>query len=136
MLMLFISACGSTKKTAKNESTVTSINNITWLLQLWETNGSVRTMHTNSSIHLIFNESEKQVSGSDGCNNFIGNYEVKKNKLMVGPTAGTKKYCGEESSLDEQAFLKILQSTPEIELMDGKLRLILKTEILTFYTKN
>ncbi|MCE0556350.1 MULTISPECIES: META domain-containing protein [unclassified Motilimonas] len=54
-----------------------------------------------------FMTQENQVRGFSGCNNFMGNYEVKGSQVTLTPLAGTRKMCvnGMEQ---EQAYLNAM----------------------------
>jgi len=50
-----------------------------------------------------------KVSGSAGCNNFMGTYQASGSSLTFGPAAATRKMCAPEGVMEqEQQFLKAL----------------------------
>ena len=46
-----------------------------------------------------------KVSGSAGCNNFVASYTVSGSSLSVGPTATTRRMCGQPAGVMEQEKL-------------------------------
>lgn len=52
-----------------------------------------------------------RVSGFSGCNRFMGNYTVDRDKLTVGTLAGTMMACPEPAMAVEKAFLSSLSGT-------------------------
>ena len=56
-----------------------------------------------------------RVSGSAGCNNFMGTYTVSGSSLKLGPAATTRKLCAQPDVMEqEQQFLKALESVAAI----------------------
>lgn len=56
-----------------------------------------------------------RVSGSAGCNNFMGTYTVSGSSLKLGPPATTRKLCAQPGVMEqEQQFLKALESVATI----------------------
>jgi heat shock protein HslJ len=56
-----------------------------------------------------------RVSGSAGCNNFMGTYIVSGPALKLGPAATTRKLCAQPGVMEqEQQFLKALESVATI----------------------
>lgn len=56
-----------------------------------------------------------RVSGSAGCNNFMGTYTASGSSLKFGPAATTRKMCGQPGVMEqEQQFLKALESVATI----------------------
>ena len=56
-----------------------------------------------------------RVTGSAGCNNFMGTYSVSGSSLTFGPAATTRKMCAQPGVMEqEQQFLKALESVATI----------------------
>jgi heat shock protein HslJ len=56
-----------------------------------------------------------RVSGSAGCNNFMGTYTASGSSLKFGPAATTRKMCAQPGVMEqEQQFLKALESVATI----------------------
>jgi len=56
-----------------------------------------------------------RVSGSAGCNNFMGTYTVSGSALKLGPAATTRKLCAQPGVMEqEQQFLKALEAVATI----------------------
>ncbi|MFN2277052.1 MAG: META domain-containing protein [Candidatus Promineifilaceae bacterium] len=65
-----------------------------------------------------------QVSGSAGCNNYFGTYEVDGSSLTVGQVGSTMMACfPDEVVLQETAFLANLGNVAGYEIMDNQLHL-------------
>ena len=68
-------------------------------------------------------ESDGNVAGSAGCNNYNGTYVASGNELSVGPLAITRMMCTKPVMLQEQAYLDALQAARTYEITpDGKLK--------------
>lgn len=70
-----------------------------------------------------------ELSGSGGCNNFFGTYDLNGTRLKIGPLASTKKMCADGMEA-EQAFFDTLQAARRIEATHTKLHLYDETETL------
>jgi len=107
-----------------------------WVLESYTEKGKLKDVLADTEITAIFNSTEKQVTGSGGCNNYIGGYEVKGRDLSIpGPIGTTEKSCGEEKDAQEREYLKTLEKADIYKIEDGKLTLYCKTDILYFRQK-
>jgi heat shock protein HslJ len=63
------------------------------------------------------------ITGSAGCNNYFGKYEVDGNTIKIGPLASTKMACAEPTGIMEQedAFLIALQSATTFQITGDQL---------------
>jgi heat shock protein HslJ len=65
-----------------------------------------------------------RVTGSSGCNNYSGPYEVDGNKLSFGqPMASIMMACQPAVMAQEAVYMKALESVASYEIKDGKLTL-------------
>ncbi len=55
-----------------------------------------------------------ELSGSGGCNNFFGTYDLNGTVLTIGPLASTKKMCPAGME-DERDFLQALQNARRVD---------------------
>ncbi len=62
-----------------------------------------------TSLTAVFGE-DGTISGSGGCNNFNGSYEVDDSTITIGPLASTLMACEQDVMDQEAAFLAALQS--------------------------
>lgn len=72
-----------------------------------------------SRLTLMFQDG--QVSGSAGCNNFHGSYSRAGKALTIQPLATTRKACEDALMIQEQEFLKALQSATTWNITRGML---------------
>lgn len=132
ILIALISSCESKKNITESVDLSSFIYDSSWVLDSWKSGSEEKSLSTMQTIELQFDEEKKQLSGNDGCNNFFAGYKLDGEKLNIGPTGGTKKYCGDESSSDEKAFLKFLEKTLKAEVNGKNLQLSSDTDVLTF----
>jgi len=81
-----------------------------------------------------------RVSGSAGCNNYMGTYAVSGSSLEFGPAATTRRMCAEPGVMEqEQQFLEALESVAtirqegeraELRTADGALAVSLQRDAL------
>jgi heat shock protein HslJ len=65
-----------------------------------------------------------RVSGSAGCNNFMGTYTVSGSSLQFGPAATTRMMCSQPGVMEqEQQFLKAVESVAAIRQEGGQAEL-------------
>jgi len=129
--MLFTS-CNSKKNTISIDDKTNKLCENEWFLVSWTSKNSPHTINAMEIIQLKFDNETLQLSGNDGCNQFFGSFEYKDELLTVGPTGGTKKYCGEESSIDEKAFIEFLQQKLKVDFIGKKLQLKSSDDVLLF----
>jgi heat shock protein HslJ len=83
----------------------------------WEVTGynngrqAVVSVQTGTRLTVEF-MSERRVSGSAGCNSFVGTYTAAGSVLTIGPLASTRKACLQPEGIMEQeaAFLRALET--------------------------
>jgi heat shock protein HslJ len=107
-----------------------------WELSSWKSGDESHLIDTMIPITLFFDKEKNQLSGSDGCNNFFAGFKLKDAILNIGPTGGTKKYCGDESSAIEKDFHLFLEKELTANMNEKKLQLTSDTELLIFKAKN
>ncbi len=64
-----------------------------------------------------------QLSGSGGCNAFMGRAVVEQGALQLGPLAATGKMCLTAPQGQEDRFFKALEAARSVRLQDGQLLL-------------
>ena len=74
-----------------------------------------------------------RISGFSGCNQFFGPYTLDRDRVVIGPLAGSMMACGEPSMAVENAVHAALAGTFHYVLADHHLTLLSGTEpVLTF----
>ncbi len=58
---------------------------------------------------------EGRLEGHGGCNGFFGSYELKGDKIEIGPLGATRMACPEPIMDAEQRFMNVLGSAKRIE---------------------
>ena len=83
----------------------------TWHLTSYNNGrGGVQSIAAGSQIDAVFG-ADGRVSGSSGCNRYMGPYQANAGNLSIGPLASTRLAC-EQSLMDQEAaYLKALEST-------------------------
>ncbi len=132
LFILLFTSCNSKKNTISNDDKTNKLYENEWFLVSWTSKNSPHTINTMEIIQLKLDNETLQLSGNDGCNQFFASYEFKDEQLTIGPTGGTKKYCGEESSIDEKALIEFLQQKIKVDFVGKKLQLKSGDDILLF----
>jgi heat shock protein HslJ len=86
--------------------------------------GAVVSLVTGSRIFLDF-DTDQQVSGSAGCNDYRASYQVDGNNLTIGLPATTNLFCAEpDGVMDQEAdFLAALQSATAFRIRGDSLEI-------------
>src|SRR5262249_35167247 len=85
--------------------------------------GGFTTPLTNTQLTIQFG-ADGRVSGSSGCNTFMGPYQTSGASLTIGPLATTRMAC-EQSIMDqEQAYLAALSATKSYQIAGPTLTLL------------
>lgn len=84
-----------------NTTNLSQLQNRTWIAtQIGNT--PIKTAPTAHNIPSIqFDSASQRVSGADGCNRMMGEYNAGKDTLTLGPLAGTKMACMDNNGLDQ-----------------------------------
>lgn len=64
---------------------------------------------------------ENRVSGSGGCNQFVGRSQLAFDRIALGPLAATRMACVAAPQGQEDKFFKALELTRRIRLSEGAL---------------
>ena len=68
-----------------------------------------------------FDGAKKQASGFNGCNNYVGSYEISASSLKFGPVAATRRFCEGTANEVEMKFKQALDKTRLWGIKDGLL---------------
>jgi heat shock protein HslJ len=93
---------------------------------------SSKTSSSQSWESALFENTEGGVSGSAGCNNFFGSYEVNGTDIAIGPLNSTRKACGGPAGVmeQEQQFLSALETASTFQFVGERLGLRTETGAL------
>lgn len=69
-----------------------------------------------------------RVSGSGGCNRFMGGFQTQADQLSIGPLASTFMACEEPIMTQETRYLTALQGAQRYEVDQGQLTIFYQTE--------
>jgi heat shock protein HslJ len=111
---------GNTKKSAIIAQKVTSLENTSWQL----TSLGDSSPLAEKPITLEFGE-KNRLSGSSGCNRYMGSFSTKGNQFSVkSPLGSTMMACPEDLMKQEQQFLQALNAGTSYKInADGKLEI-------------
>ena len=77
-------------------------------------------------------DSQGQVSGNLGCNQFSGKYEVKGSQISFGPQAATLMACPEAQMMQEQAAFKVMAGSADYKIDGNTLTITKDGDALVF----
>ena len=86
------------------ESEPLSLTGISWIANgVNNGRGGVQSIVIGNEITAVFSE-DGALSGSAGCNNYSGTYEVDGENMSIGPLAVTEKFCEQpEGTMDQES---------------------------------
>jgi len=105
----------------------------TWVLESYGDPDSPTAVIADTRVTAEF--AAGQVTGSAGCNNYFGSYEVGRESMEFGPVGSTMMNCAEpEGRMDQEyAYLQALGNAERYEVKDDELRIFYSGEqVLTF----
>jgi putative lipoprotein len=106
------------------DSNVNTKPDVTLSNTYWKTvelSGSpVRLGKGKKELHLILNDTKKQVKGFSGCNTFRGGFKQNEQQITVGPMAATMMACMDDME-QEQRFLQALAKVKRFSISGKKL---------------
>jgi len=107
---------------------------ILWKLKSYGPADNLQPVLGNANITLQFDSSDKQVSGSGGCNHYFGSYTVKSNcELQISGLGATEMACLDSALMQqEQRYFGLLQNAGKIEIKDGVLHITCDDEVLVY----
>jgi len=87
-------------------------------------NQAVTSVLAGTELTAIFG-TDGNLSGSSGCNTYVGSYKVDGDKITIGPLASTKKFCIDPAGVmdQESQFLAALQSAAAYKMEGNRLEL-------------
>ncbi|MEH6608138.1 MAG: YbaY family lipoprotein [Halioglobus sp.] len=105
---------------------IAPLRGTTWILETLE-GEVIETDAEGKPIDLLFDSEEMRLSGFSGCNRYMGPFELaggalKGALLSLGPLAGTRMACVNDSGL-EQRYLQVLGSITAYQRINGGLSL-------------
>jgi len=118
------------------------LENITWILDSYGEQDDLQSVLEGTEITVAFEENGGVVRGSAGCNDYGGEYHIKKDTLTIPDLMVTEQECSEPEGImeHEKQFLRILLDSENYESTSRKLRITADTRALTFissgYTAN
>lgn len=92
VVLLLVSACSSIKK-AQHNTVDNRINNIVWSVISYKGHTLNEKDFANGLPRISFNMTDGRISGTDGCNSFMGVATYKGNNIKTGAIASTKMAC-------------------------------------------
>lgn len=118
LLCLGITSCTSTPVTTENIAS-----------KMWQMTNYVDdngfSIGEDADIILVFSDS-LLVSGSTGCNSFVGKYSLNESKIQMSDLGSTKMFCGEDKAEIEKNYLKAISLELKAELSSNGNELVLE----------
>lgn len=137
-IVLFITACSSTKKSTMAPGTTSSAGMDQLAAGDWklsELEGTVVPMDSKAMLSFIPGE-KNSVAGNAGCNRLTGSFELPgNNAIKFSPLATTRMACfDQQASETETKFLAALAKVSSWSVADGKLLLTDGTNVLAKFS--
>ena len=93
-----------------------------WMLESYGEREKPKLLIEDTEINIEFKSAEGQFSGSTGCNQYFGSYEMDGRNLSIpGPIGATEMACLEPIMRQEQEYLKLLESVESFRIQNDKL---------------
>lgn len=117
-------ASQSTSDVAKADSATATAGLVgpEWRLTRFGMENPVEDTLQRVKVTAVFSE-ERRVSGISGCNRYSGEYDARRDSLMFGKMASTKRACPDPVMKVEERYLDVLGDIRSYEIRDERLDL-------------
>jgi len=127
----------------KTAAKLTTLENITWVLQSYGQPGNLKTVLRGTEVALkdaeimaFFDSAKSQVGGSAGINKYAGGYKLEGNKLSIpGPLITTAMAGPQPLMVQEKEYLTLLQAAQSYQIKGGELQINCGQQVLIFTKK-
>lgn len=116
LLVLLVISCSKPKQ--EEGEAFGDIRGVTWELS----DMGDKTINSSILTTIVF-EDDNKITGSAGCNNYFGSYELYANGLIISDIGTTRKLCSEAVMEHEMTYLDVLGKAKSIKFSDYKLEI-------------
>ena len=133
ILLMVVAAALILAFTGCSGSTTNNLEDVKWVLESYGDRDNPKNVIDETEVTATFNSEDDRVTGSAGCNQYFGGYEIK-DGLSVGMLANTEMWCGEpEGRMDQETeYLKILQAAEDYTVKVGTLTIDCGDDVLIY----
>ena len=119
-----------------NSCSSSGFEDIKWTLDSMGDIGNPQSVIEGTTVTATFSSKEGKISGSAGCNNYFGGYDIK-DGLSVGMLASTEMWCGDtEGVMDQELeYLKTLQTAESYKVKGEELHITCGEKVLIYKTR-
>jgi heat shock protein HslJ len=116
-----------------NQHGKSDLENVFWTLIAYGSSDNLTNVIEDTEVTIRFEKGTGDFSGSAGCNQYGGSYEVNSDNLSVESIYSTEKYCEAEGVMDqEQAYLAILTEAEKYAIDNDCLTIFCGDNVLNF----
>ena len=121
LLVLLLSACSSSNSAGSNSAGAAGLEGTSWVAT--DLDGTLPISEHEPTLKF----EDGQISGTTGCNQYGGSYQIDGNSIEFGELFNTEMACVDPAGLmdQEQQYLELLRSVNRFELVDGELTLFI-----------
>ncbi|EDP6893312.1 META domain-containing protein [Campylobacter sp. LMG 7929] len=110
------------------------LQNKEFTISSYEANGKSYELPQNTKTSISFDNKDKRLFGTAGCNRFFGNYKDQGNSIKIEDNlASTKMLCDQESMKFEDNFLRYFNG--EFKIINDDEGIILENKKMKVYLK-
>ncbi len=123
-IFIVVSACIIKKE---NQTQTSSLFETNWSLKKMHTDGSIENVTTKAFIK--FDEAKQSAGGTGSCNSFGSDISIEENKISFKNIFSTKMYC-EAVQQTENTFFELLGKVNRFEVKNNLLLLYLDKDVI------
>ncbi|WP_257404371.1 META domain-containing protein [Campylobacter lari] len=113
---------------------VDDLQNKEFTISFYEANGKSYELPQNTKTSISFDNKDKRLFGTAGCNRFFGNYKDQGSSIKIEDNlASTKMLCDQESMKFEDNFLRYFNG--EFKIINDDEGIILENKKMKVYLK-
>ena len=114
LIMPVFTLCACLAVTATSCGGGGTVEGAKWMLQSYAVDGELQSMIPASEVDATF--ADGTVSGTGGCNQYSGSYELDGEALSIGPLVSTMMACDQAIMDQEVAFMSALGAAASYEV--------------------
>ena len=123
LFTLGLTSCGTPKKAPMNKTDSYNLKQNFWVLETLDGEIVYEIGNTDREIGFKLDVENNRISGYGGCNNFMGDFNLKAGNRISFSNLGSTKMSCPDLSFNESQLLNVFEMADNYRIVDGRLEL-------------